>query len=290
MDVKAFTLDDKADPTFNQLLGINNNGVIAGYFGSGADPAHPNKGYTVKPGYTQNDFMNENFPNSVQTQVTGINNKNLTVGFYVDPHGNSLGFVDNGGHFTSVFDSANGGAVPLSGSGQNPAMEQLLGVNDKDIAVGFYMGTDGQNHGFTYDIDHNSFKAVNVSGFTNVTAAAINNDGDIAGFGTDAKGRTEGFVLDSKGKVTELTGPTGAVSVNALGINKEDEVVGSYMDAQGNTHGFVFDERNGKYTTIDAGAKTETVINGLNDKEELVGFYMDAQGNTHGLLIQGSNR
>ena len=29
------TLDDHADPTFNQLLGINDHGKIAGYFGSG---------------------------------------------------------------------------------------------------------------------------------------------------------------------------------------------------------------------------------------------------------------
>src|SRR5271165_231669 len=34
------------DPTFNQELGIDNAGVIAGYFGSGA-AGHPNKGYTV---------------------------------------------------------------------------------------------------------------------------------------------------------------------------------------------------------------------------------------------------
>ena len=27
------TLDDSADPTFNQLLGIDDNGLIAGYFG-----------------------------------------------------------------------------------------------------------------------------------------------------------------------------------------------------------------------------------------------------------------
>src|SRR5579885_3695116 len=40
------TLDNAADPTFNQLLGINNTGVIAGYFGSGA-AGHPNKGYLL---------------------------------------------------------------------------------------------------------------------------------------------------------------------------------------------------------------------------------------------------
>src|SRR6266403_5070161 len=63
------------DPTFNQELGINNAGVIAGYFGSGA-AGHPNKGYTVvRPYNTQLDFTNENFPGSVQTQVIGINNR-----------------------------------------------------------------------------------------------------------------------------------------------------------------------------------------------------------------------
>jgi hypothetical protein len=30
------TINNNNDPTFNQLLGINNRGVIAGYFGSGA--------------------------------------------------------------------------------------------------------------------------------------------------------------------------------------------------------------------------------------------------------------
>ena len=63
------------DPTFNQELGINNSGIIAGYFGSGA-AGHPNKGYTVvRPYKTQLDFTNVNFPGSVQTQVTGINNR-----------------------------------------------------------------------------------------------------------------------------------------------------------------------------------------------------------------------
>ena len=39
-------IDNGADPSFNQLLGINNSGRIAGYFGSGLH-GHPNKGYLV---------------------------------------------------------------------------------------------------------------------------------------------------------------------------------------------------------------------------------------------------
>src|ERR1035441_7138336 len=67
------TLNNNADPTFNQLLGINNSQTIVGYFGSGSATA-PNKGYSLAPLYTQANYTNENFPGSVQTQVVGINN------------------------------------------------------------------------------------------------------------------------------------------------------------------------------------------------------------------------
>jgi len=53
------------DDTFTQLLGINNKGVIAGYHG-----ANINKGFTL---VLPNIFTSENFTNSAQTQVTGIN-------------------------------------------------------------------------------------------------------------------------------------------------------------------------------------------------------------------------
>jgi len=39
-------LNNDHDLTFNQLLGINNTDVIAGYFGSGV-ARHPNKGYLL---------------------------------------------------------------------------------------------------------------------------------------------------------------------------------------------------------------------------------------------------
>src|SRR5579863_4835411 len=71
------TLDDTADPTFNQLLGINDDGLIAGYFGSGAQ-GHPNMGYLLNG----TSYQSQNFPGSVQTQVTGLNNDGVTVGFY----------------------------------------------------------------------------------------------------------------------------------------------------------------------------------------------------------------
>jgi hypothetical protein len=75
------TLNDDRDLTFNQLLGINNEGLIAGYFGSGAQ-GHANKGYRLYLPYGQGNYANENFPGSRQTQVTGLNDLGVTVGFW----------------------------------------------------------------------------------------------------------------------------------------------------------------------------------------------------------------
>ena len=83
---QVLTLNDRSDITFNQLLGINNDGVIAGYFGSG-NAGQPNKGYQLRPPFAQGDFGSENFPGSAQTQVTGLNDFGVTVGFFSTQNG-----------------------------------------------------------------------------------------------------------------------------------------------------------------------------------------------------------
>jgi hypothetical protein len=277
---------DPKDVTFNQLLGINNEGTIAGYYGSGL-PGHPNKGYTFTPPYTQNDFHNENFVGSVQTQVTGINNEGVTVGFWADSNkaspatNNNFGFVDNNGVISDVNDP-NG----MHKAGNGMTVEQLLGVNDKDKAVGFWTDANGNNHGFTYDIKSKSFSEVNIAGFASTETTAINNAGHIAGFvasnGCDISFVKEGSTIDW------LTGPSGAVSVQALGLNNEDQVVGSYeKTAGGPTYGFLYDLHSNTYATINATApgSSNTVLNGINDKREIVGFYCDVHGNTDGLGV-----
>ena len=96
------TVDNAADLTFNQLLGINNNGVIAGYFGSGAQ-GHPNMGYLLTPG----GYQSENFPGSVQTQVTGLNDNGVTVGFWsgmntANMANNNFGFYATAGRVSTA--------------------------------------------------------------------------------------------------------------------------------------------------------------------------------------------
>jgi len=267
-----------ADPTFNQELGINSSGEIAGYFGSGA-AGHPNKGYTTTPPYTT--FTNENFPGSVQTQVTGLNNIGTTVGFWSNTNmgvgmDSNFGFVDIGGSFTNV---NNPGTATTP-----PVFNQLLGVNDSNVAVGFYTDAAGVTHGYTYNIASKAFSDINDPNTTvNTTTAAINNAGVIAGFFTDAAGNTDGFI-DNGGMFTTLDVP-GAMDTSLLGLNNLGEAVGFDIDAAGNMHGIVCNVTDLACQQIDDpnGIDT-TTFNGVNDLGQIVGFYVNGNGNTIGLL------
>jgi hypothetical protein len=268
------TLDNQADPTFNQLLGINDHGVIAGYFGIGS-PTHPNKGYTIVPPYGQANYTNENFPGSVQTQVTAIDNKGNTAGFWVDSKMVNRGFVEWNNVFTSFRD-------PRTGHG---TVNQILGLNDSGIAVGFYIDGNGISHGFVLNQATGKFTALVPPGGGSVVASAINDKGDIAGFITSSTGSTNSF-LKTGTKFSALSFPGGS-NTQALGVNDKDQIVGSYLDGSGVMHGFLLTNplTHARWTSIDdPNGVGSTVVNGLNDDGDLVGFYTDAAGNTDGML------
>jgi hypothetical protein len=272
------TLDNQHDVTFNQLLGINDRGLIAGYFGSGA-AGHPNKGYLLQAPYGQGNYTNENFPGSVQTQVTGLNNRGVTVGFWSNTNMGvgmdaNFGWVNVNGHFRQ--------ADFPTGDSASPVTDQLLGVNDNDIAVGFWVDGQGNNHGYEYNINTGRFSSVvdPQNQGASLQATAINDRGDIAGnIGSD------GFLL-RHGHLTELAVP-GASATMALGVNNFEEVVGTYMVGSGSSaqmHGFTWQPGRGFTSIDDPHGIGTTTINGVNDFGQLVGFYTDAAGNTDGFL------
>src|SRR5260370_10763602 len=102
--------------TFTQLLGINDEEMIAGYHG-----AATNVGFVFS---SRNNFTLENFPNSAQTQVIGINNQGYTDGFYIDAAVTNHGFLDINTTFTTVDFPA-------------PTLNHLLGLNNLDHAAGY---------------------------------------------------------------------------------------------------------------------------------------------------------
>ena len=74
------------------------------------------------------------------------------------------GFVDVNGHFRN--------ADFPTGAPAAPPVDQLLGVNDSDVAVGFYTDANGNNHGYEYNAGSGRFSTVTEPGVTSLTAAA----------------------------------------------------------------------------------------------------------------------
>jgi nitrite reductase/ring-hydroxylating ferredoxin subunit len=274
------TIDNPVDPTFNNLMGINNSGLIAGFYGSG-DAGHPNQGYLLRPpgGFTAVDF-----PGEAQTQLTGLNDRGVQVGYFYPtnngvPVDNQFGFYVKDGAFVSVNN-------PKTPTNPDPGVlieNQLMGVNDRDIAVGFYNDASGNSHGYTYDIKTGTFSAdINDPSAVSTVSAAINDRGGVAGFYTDASGAVHGF-LERDGHFKTVDAP-GATTTELLGLNDRGEAVGEDV-VGGVTHGLIYDARTGVFTNVDApNSAGFTLFNGLNDKGDIVGFYTDAAGNTHGLL------
>ena len=273
------TLDDQADPTFNQLLGINGNHVIVGYFGSGADAQHPNKGYVLRPPYGQGNYTNENFPGSAQTQVVGINNQGDTAGFWVTGNGTNHGFVE----WNGVFENFNDPKTPhMAGS-----VNQLLGINDNGVAVGFYNDAAGNSHAYEVNQATRVFTSIKIPGAVSSLATGISKGGYIVGVATDSSKVTSSWMRSPTGQLTTFQFPGGS-DTQAFGINPEHQIVGSYLDGNGVQHGFVLSNPLGPkshwQSIDDPNGVGSTVVNGINGAGDLVGFYTDAAGNTDGML------
>ena len=276
------TIDDPADPTFNQLLGINNAGVISGYFGMGNTPGHPNKGYTVAPPYTT--FKSDNVPGSAQTQAVAINNAKMTAGFWAstnNANNANFGFIRSVSNGTYQYLQVND---PMVSS--NPPVNQLLGINDSQNAVGFYLDAANNSHGFAYSVSTGRYTPINVPGAVSAAATGINNSNLICGFFTGAT-RTVGFVKPLGGGGDVNFSVPNSPNTSLFGVNNLGQVVGSFVGpSDGLMHGVLYTPSTGVWQQIDdPDGALGTVLNGLNDKNQLVGFYTDAATNVHGLLV-----
>jgi hypothetical protein len=277
-----FELDNPGDPNFNQLLGINDNKIIVGYFGDGT--AVVNNGYVLVP---NTHYSVENFAGTppsgltvTQTQAIGINNKDVPVivGFWQDQNGVQYGWKDVRGVFTTILD-------PHGVAGQN---QNLLSVNDSDYASGFWLdaNTPPNEHGFVVDLKSQKFIEIPpklFNGAVGTQASGINNKNEVCGFWVDAKGNDHGFFGPLGGSYeTFNVSLNGVVATSTIPFGCSDNfIVGSYVDSTGATHGFIFDGLAFKRYDAKGSSQTPafnvvgTFINGVNDKGDIVGFFSD---------------
>jgi uncharacterized membrane protein len=180
-------------------FGINNRGMVVGqYFTS-----------TTIPGFVRvrgNSYVTINAPSGPNVaSAQGVNDKGLVVGFYVGSDGQDHGFVANARGVKRGTLTATAIADPVIPTvagepGATFMFSQILGINDKGIAVGYYGDSTGSQHGFVYDtrtgqytfLDDPSEAFDNGVEVTQITG--ITNSGKITGFYSNASGAFDGFV------------------------------------------------------------------------------------------------
>jgi len=278
-----FKLNNPGDPNFNQLLGISDHEIIAGYFGDGTVVF--NNGYVLVP---NTHYSVENFAGTppagstiTQTQAIGINNKNVPVivGFWADQNGLQFGWEDVKGVFTTILDPN----ATFAGN------QNLLGVNDFNEAAGFWVDSANNELGFVVSLASNPPTFIEIpptlfNGAVATQASGINDKDQVCGFWVDGNGNDHGFFGPLGGKLNSFevrieNGPR-AKSTQALGCSN-NFIVGSYVKSDGTTHGFVFDGSDFDNFNAPGSSQTPafgvagTIINGVNDKGDIVGFFSD---------------
>lgn len=285
------TINDPVQPpfmgaSFTNLMGINSRGdLIAGFYGSG-QAGDPNTGFLLT--LPTKTFTPDNFPGMPQTQITALNDIGTRTGYtYPTNLGVAFdfqfGFYERGGAFTMVNNPKTPDCGVLGACDSGVITEnQLIGVNNANLAVGFYNDRHGDSHGYTYDIATKTFSAdINDPLAVSTVTAAINNSDEIAGFFTDSAGVTHGFI--DNGGVFSTVDPAGSTETQLLGLNDKG-IADGFAIIGGVQHGILFDSLTDTFTMLDPLGSTATTLNGINDAGDVVGFFVDAKGNTDGAL------
>jgi hypothetical protein len=263
------------------MNGIANNGAAVGF---GIDNAGNLINFVRNPNGT---FTTLNINGSTSAMAFGINSAGNVVGtvsgnaFFLPQGGAPLTFIPGGGTSAAAFGISNMGnivgqytsatATPgfyLAGlslitinAPSGPNIVNAQGLNNNGMIAGFYVGTDGQDHGFITLVS-------NAVGGT-LTGNAI---GDPT--------------------IPNVPGEPGATFVfsQILGINDHGIAVGYYGDSTTSQHGFLYNTQTGQYTFLDDPSAAfnngveVTQITGISNSGEITGFYSDASGVFHGFV------
>jgi hypothetical protein len=269
---------DNPNSLKNQVNGINQLSKIVGTYGAGQSSSMP-ESYTSQSPFSKFRSLNE--PGSQGTVATSLSSNRIDGGYVISPNNlNGVwGFVRIDGVFTLLDD-------PSEGSDQN-AVTEILGLNDKKFAVGFYLNRSGNQVPFELNITKEKFTDLNPPGASNAEATGINDRGDILGWDATSGG-IKGFFVQT-GTYYPFSA-AGAQATYGLSINYDEKVAGYYVDAQGATHGFVMTGPNwgGKaqvWQTIDEpNAAAGTWLTGINNHDDICGYYVDGSGIQHGFV------
>ena len=221
-------------------LGINSSGTVVGTDGMG-------NAFTETKGKVKT-FIPKGGSSAV---AFGINDRGTIVGQFVTSTA------------TPGFIKINNKSYIQINAPTGPNVVNAQSINNKALVVGFYMGTDGNDHGFL------------------VNAKAAKN------------GALTGTAIADP-TIPVVPGEPGATFVfsQILSVNDHGIAVGYYGDSTTSQHGFIYNTNTGVYTFLDDPSEAfdngieVTQITGITNSGEITGFYSDANGVFHGFVAQ----
>ena len=253
---------DYPEATVTAPEDINGYSVVVGY--QYKDPDDISHGFF----YQNGQFRSYDVPDSMGTQIRGINIGGDIVGAYTDSQNQSHGYVRYSSGEVKMLD--------LFGVNQT----YPSGINDQGMITGLYIDNNQVGHFFVYANGQKTVVDV-----PNATIPAdfsswpkINNSGSIVGAVIDNDTGERRAALLSNGSWM-LFNVNGQNSTDRA-INASGAIAGSYA---GGTSGFVL--KNGTITLIRVPGALTTSPLGINDRQQIVGIYGNANG-THGFLMQ----
>jgi uncharacterized membrane protein len=225
--------------TTAMAFGVNSRGTVVGTDGNG------NAFYLTRRGK-----LTTFIPlGGTSANAFGINDHGTIVGQYV-ASATTPGFIRlNGKKFVTV------------NAPSGPDVVNAQGINNKGQVVGFYVGNDGQDHGFIA-----SEKGAKHGVLTGISVADPT--------------------------IPNVPGEPGASFVfsQILAVNDHGIAVGYYGDSTTSQHGFLYNTKTGQYTFLDDPSEAfnngveVTQITGITNSGEITGFYSDANGVFHGFV------
>jgi PEP-CTERM motif len=140
------TINAPSGPEVVNAQGINDHGLIVGFYVGNDDQDHgfiAKASSAVNGSLTSTAVADPNVPNFLFSQILGVNDQGIAVGYYEDTSFSQHGFFynTNTGQYTFLDD-------PNAATIGSTEITQITGVNNSGEITGFYVGAEGVAHGF----------------------------------------------------------------------------------------------------------------------------------------------
>ncbi len=219
------TINPSVNAVISVATGINNNGVIVGYFNDIAAVLDGMQGFL----FDGTTYTILNYPEATATQINGINDNGVIVGRWVENGITGHGFSYDGITWTSIDFPGADGSLNGTWAGDINNLGQIVGT--------YHHLTPGPGaNSFGFILDGGAYTQLD-SGGDRTEFVGINNTGLMVGVSSSVSDTLfSGLKYDGSTYCTfDIPDTTGTT---AMGVNDLGSTVGVYSDSSG-PHGFV---------------------------------------------------